>query len=121
MTWSPRGPSHQAVAQFLEAQGMDVVLLSSSVADWNRRTQDGPRDKHDRKDTAHGADLLEQGKVLFYSQPTGPLAELRRLGTCLRRALVRVRLDYLSTHRFSAGSACGTFHGKRPALPAREV
>jgi len=82
----PTGTYHQAVATFLEAQGADVVLLSSSVAYWTRRTQDGTWDKHDRKDAANCADLLEQGKVLFYSQPTGPLAELRHLVTCLRRA-----------------------------------
>jgi transposase len=82
----PTGTYHQAVAAFLETQGADVVLLSSSVAYWNRRTQDGTWDKHDRKDAANCADLLEQGKVLFYSQPTGPLAELRHLVRCLRRA-----------------------------------
>jgi transposase len=74
------------VATFLEAQGADVVLLSSSVAYWNRRTQDGTWDKHDQKDAVNCADLLEQGKVLFYSQPTGPLAELRHLVKLLRRA-----------------------------------
>jgi len=82
----PTGTYHQAVAAFLEAQGADVVLLSSSVAYWNRRTQDGTWDKHDQKDAVNCADLLEQGKVLFYSQPTGPLAELRHLVRCLRRA-----------------------------------
>jgi len=82
----PTGTYHEAVAAFLEAQGADVVLLSSSVAYWNRRTQDGTWDKHDRKDAANCADLLEQGKILFYSQPTGPLAELRRLVKVLRRA-----------------------------------
>lgn len=82
----PTGTYHQAVATFLEQQGTDVVLISSSVAYWNRRTQDGTWDKNDRKDAANCADLLEQGKVLFYSQPTGPLADLRRLVTVLRRA-----------------------------------
>jgi len=82
----PTGTYHQAVATFLETRGADVVLLSSSVAYWNRRTQDGTWDKNDRKDAANCADLLEQGKVLFYSQPEGPLAELRRLVKCLRRA-----------------------------------
>ncbi len=82
----PTGTYHQAVARFLEAQGADVVLISSSVAYWNRRTQDGTWDKHDRKDAANCAELLEQGKVLFYSQPTGPLAELRHLVKLLRRA-----------------------------------
>jgi transposase len=82
----PTGTYHEALARFLERQGADVVLLSSSVAYWNRRTQDGTWEKNDRKDAANCADLLEQGKVLFYSQPEGPLAELRRLVKCLRRA-----------------------------------
>jgi len=82
----PTGTYHQAVATFLGTQGADVVLVSSSVAYWNRRTQDGTWDKHDPKDAANCADLLEQGKVLFYRQPTGPLAELRHLVRCLRRA-----------------------------------
>jgi transposase len=82
----PTGTYHEAVATFLETQGVDVVLISSSVAYWNRRTQDGTWDKHDRKDAANCAELLEQGKVLFYSQPEGPLAELRHLVKCLRRA-----------------------------------
>jgi transposase len=82
----PTGTYHQAIATFLETQGADVVLLSSSVAAWNRRTQDGTWDKHDRKDAANCADLLEQGKVLFYRQPDGPLAELRHLVKLLRRA-----------------------------------
>ena len=30
------------------------------------------------------------GKVLFYSRPDGPLAELRRLVKCLRRARVEL-------------------------------
>jgi len=82
----PTGTYHQAVATFLEQQGADVLLISSSVAYWNRRTQDGTWDKNDRKDAANCADLLEQGKVLFYAQPTGPLADLRRLVKVLRRA-----------------------------------
>jgi transposase len=82
----PTGTYHQAVATVLETQGADVVLVSSSVAYWNRRTQDGTWDKNDPKDAANCADLLEQGKILFYSQPAGPLAELRRLVKVLRRA-----------------------------------
>ena len=82
----PTGTYHQAVAAFLEMQGADVVLISGSVAYWNRRTQDGTWDKTDPKDAANCAERLEQGKVLFYSQPTGPLAELRHLVKGLRRA-----------------------------------
>ena len=75
----PTGTYHQAGAECLAAQGGDLLLLSRSVAYWNRRTQDGTWGKHDRKDAVHGADLLEQGKGLLYSQPTGPLAALRHL------------------------------------------
>jgi len=82
----PTGTYHEAIARFLEGRGADVVLVSSAVAYGNRRTQDATWDKHDRKDAANCADLLEQGKVLFYSQPEGPLAALRRLVKCLRRA-----------------------------------
>jgi len=82
----PTGTYHRALAAFLETQGADVVLISSSVAYWNRRTQDGTWDKNDRKDAANCADLIEQGKILFASQPTGPLAELRQLVRLLRRA-----------------------------------
>jgi transposase len=72
------------------------------VAYWNRRTQDGTWDKNDRKDAANCADLLEQGKVLFYSQPTGALAELRHLVRCLRRAraeLARCKARWRTTLR----------------------
>lgn len=82
----PTGTYHQAVATFLEAHGADVVLRSSRVASWNRRTQDRTWDKSDRKDAANCGDLREQGKVLVYSQPTGPVAERRQLVRCLRRA-----------------------------------
>lgn len=82
----PTGTYHQAVAAFLEAPGADVLLLSSRVAYWNRRTHDGTWDKSDAKDAANGVDLLEQGKVRFSSQPAGPLADLRRLVKILRRA-----------------------------------
>jgi len=84
--FEPTGTHHEAIARFLEAQGADVVLVSSAVADWTRRTRDGTWGNHDRKDAANCADLLEQGKVLFYSRPDGPLAELRRLVRYLRRA-----------------------------------
>lgn len=82
----PTGTYHEAVAAFLEAQGADVLFVSNAVAHWNRRTQDGTWDKNDRKDAENLADLLEQGKVLFLSRPDGPLADLRRLVKCLRRA-----------------------------------
>ncbi len=117
----PTGTYHEAVAAFLEAQGADVLLISSSVAYWNRRTQDGTWDKHDRKDAANCADLLEQGKVLFYSQPAGPLAELRQLVKCLRRArgeLAACKARWRTTLRPALGPMGGPLPNRlRAELP----
>ena len=84
----PTGTYHQALAAFLEAQGADVVLVSTHVAQLNRRTLDGTWGKSDPKDAHNLCDLLEQGKVLFYSLPGQPLADLRRLVRLLRRVRV---------------------------------
>jgi len=86
----PTGTYHQALAAFLVAQGADVVLVDNHVAHLNRRTLDRTWDKHDAKDAANLCDLLEQGKVLFYTQLAEPLASLRRLVRLLRRARVEL-------------------------------
>jgi transposase len=82
----PTGTYHQALAQFLEGQGADVVLVSNAIAHLNRRTQDGTWDKSDPKDAANLADLLEQGKVLVSRLPEEPADTLRRIVQCLRHA-----------------------------------
>jgi len=119
----PTGTYHQAVAAFLEAKGATVVLVSGAVAAWNRRTQDGTWDKNDPKDAANCADLLEQGKVLFYSQPDGPLAELRHLVRCLRRArgeLAACKARWRTTLRPALGpmgeSLPNRLRAERPAV-----
>jgi len=82
----PTGTYHQALATFLEGQGATVVFVNNHVAQLNRRTLDGTWDKSDPKDAHNLCDLLEQGKVLFYSLPDEPLADLRRFVRLLRRA-----------------------------------
>jgi transposase len=82
----PTGTYHEALAQFLEAHGAEVVLVSTHVAHHNRRTLDGTWGKSDPKDAHNLGDLLERGMVLFYSLPDGPLAALRRLVRLLRCA-----------------------------------
>jgi transposase len=89
----PTGRYHQALAYFLESRGADVVFVSNHVADLNRRTLDGTWDKNDPRDAHNLCDLLEQGKVLFYSLPGESLSDLRRLVRLLRRVRVEeVRL-----------------------------
>jgi transposase len=82
----PTGTYHQALATFLEQQGATVVFVNNHVAHLNRRTLDGTWSKSDPKDAHNLCDLLEQGKVLFYSLPGEPLADLRHLVRLLRRA-----------------------------------
>jgi len=82
----PTGTYHEALAQFLEAQGADVVLVCNHVAALNRRTLDRTWGKSDPKDAHKLGDLLGRGRVLFYSLPDAPVATLRRLVRLLRRA-----------------------------------
>ena len=84
----PTGTYHQALAQFLDAQGADVVLVDNHVAALHRRLLDRTWDKNDPKDAHNLCDLLEQGRVLFCAFPDEPGATLRRLVRLLRRARV---------------------------------
>jgi transposase len=84
----PTGTYHEALARFLEAQGVDVVLVCNHVAALNRRTLDRTWGKSDPKDAHNLGDLLERGMVLFYSLPDDRVATLRRLVRLLRRARV---------------------------------
>jgi len=82
----PTGTYHQALATFLEAHGVDVVLVCNHVAALNRRTLDRTWGKSDPKDAHNLCDLLERGHVLFYSLPDERIATLRRLVRLLRLA-----------------------------------
>lgn len=84
----PTGNYHQAPAYFLESRGADVVFVSTHVADLNRRTLDGTWDKNDPRDAHNLCDLLEQGKILFYSLPGEDVSDLKRLVKLFRRARV---------------------------------
>jgi len=86
----PTGTSHEALAQFLEAHGVDVVLVANQGAHHNRRTLDGTWGKSDPKDAHNLCDLLERGMVLFYSLPDERIATLRRLVRRLRAARVEL-------------------------------
>ena len=51
----------------------------------NRESLDGRWDKHDMKDSANIADLISQGKCLYYDYPVAPLRGLRNLLSLKRR------------------------------------
>jgi transposase len=63
-----------------------VVLVSGVAVKRNRELLDDNRwDKHDAKDSANVADLISQGKCLFYDHPPLPIRELRSLVSLKRR------------------------------------
>jgi transposase len=86
----PTGAYHQAVAAFLEAHGAEVVLVDNHVAALNRRLLDRTWGKSDPQDAHNLGELLEQGRVLFYSRPDDRVVTLRRLVRLLRRARVEL-------------------------------
>src|SRR4030066_74581 len=65
--------------------GRTVVLVSGVTVKQNRESLDGRWDKHDVKDSANVADLITQGKCLFYEYPSAQLRGLRGLLSLKRR------------------------------------
>jgi transposase len=62
-----------------------VVLVSGVTVARNRESLDGRWDKHDGKDSANVADLISQGKCLYYEHPSAELRGLRGLLSLKRR------------------------------------
>ena len=56
-----------------------LVLVSGVALRRNRELLDGRWDKHDVKDAANIADLMAQGKCMFYEYPDGNVRDLRVL------------------------------------------
>ena len=73
--------------------GQGVVLVSGVAAHENRKTLDGRWDSNDTRDAANVADLISQGKCLFYEFPVGGLQDLRNL-LSLKRRLKRQEHGY---------------------------
>jgi transposase len=62
-----------------------VVLVSGVAVSNNRELLDGRWDKHDTKDSANVADLISQGKFLYYDYPSIATRDLRNLLSLKRR------------------------------------
>jgi transposase len=76
----PTANYHKPLGEYLINLGRTVVLVSGVTVARNRESLDGRWDKHDGKDSANVADLISQGKCLYYEHPS---AELRGLGGLL--------------------------------------
>jgi len=84
----PTANYHKPLGEHLIRQDHQVVLVSGVAVKRNRELLDGRWDKHDTKDAANVADLISQGKCLFYEQPDAKLRDLRTL-LALKRKLKR--------------------------------
>jgi len=81
----PTANYHKPLAEYLIKCGHNVVLVSGVAVNKNRELLDGRWDKHDTKDSANVADLISQGKCLYYDYPSMPLRDLRDLLSLKRR------------------------------------
>ena len=81
----PTANYHKPLAEYLIKCGHHVVLVSGMAVNKNRELLDGRWDKHDTKDSANVADLISQGKCLYYDYPSTRLRDLRSLLSLKRR------------------------------------
>ena len=75
----PTASYHKPLAEYLIRQGEQVVYVSNVAVAKNRALLDGRWDKNDKKDAANVADLVGQGRCLYYDLPEERLRELRSL------------------------------------------
>jgi len=80
----PTGDCHKPLGEYLIEQGHNVVLVAGTAVKKNRELLDGRWDKFDTKDAANVADLITQGKCLFYEpEPSVVEAKAQEIGTGL--------------------------------------
>ena len=89
----PTANYHKPLGEYLISLGRMVVLVSGVTVKRNRESLDGRWDKHDVKDSANVADLISQGKCLYYEHPSAELRGLRGL-LSLKRRLKRQEQGY---------------------------
>jgi transposase len=75
----PTGDYHKPLGEHLIRCAKLVVLTGGVAVKRNRELLDGRWDKNDGKDAANVADLLTQGKCMFYEYAEGKLRDLRVL------------------------------------------
>ena len=75
----PTGNYHKPLGEFLIRRGFHTALTSGVAVHRNRELLDGRWDKNDTKDAANVADLVSQGKFLFYDFPDREVREIQDL------------------------------------------
>ena len=75
----PTSNYHKPLAHWLIKQDYLVVLVAGKAVKDNRELLTGRWDKNDTKDSANVADLISQGKCLFYEHPDDNVVSVRNL------------------------------------------
>lgn len=91
----PTGNYHKPLIHWLTRQGYLAVLVAGKAVKDNRELLDGRWDKNDTKDSANVADLISQGKCLFYENPEADILTLRNLLSVrrhLKKEIHRLRM-----------------------------
>lgn len=101
----PTGNYHKPLGQYLIDTGHQTVLVTGQAVKNNRVLLDGRWDKHDTKCAANIADLVSQGKCLFYDSPVAEITALRSLMSFRKRLKredhglrMRIRNGLLAKH-----------------------
>lgn len=81
----PTANYHKPLGEFLIRNGQPLVLVSNGAVKQNRELLDGRWDKNDTKDSANVADLISQGKFLYYDFPGAEIRDLRNLASLKRK------------------------------------
>ena len=79
------GNYHKPLGEHLIKCCCNVVLVPGIAVKNNRKMMDGRWDKNDTKDAMVIADLISQGKFLFYEYASMPLRDLRNLLSLKKR------------------------------------
>ncbi len=83
--FEPTGNYHKPLGEYLVRCGLSVLLVSGKAVKNNREMLDNRWDKNDTKDSANIADLISQGKFMYYDHPVLPLRDLRNLLSLKKR------------------------------------
>jgi transposase len=101
----PTSVYHKPLAECLIAKGCLVVYVTNAAIKHNRQLLDGRWDKNDTKDAANVADLVAQGKCLYYDLPNEVLKDVRtllgvrrRLKRQLHSARMRIRNNLVAQY-----------------------
>jgi len=81
----PTANYHKPLGEYLIRKGCHVVYVSGAAVTHNREMLDNRWDKNDTRDPANIADLISQGKFMYYDYPILPLRELREFLSLKRK------------------------------------